>query len=215
MFSYRPITVLCCLTLVLALPKAEAQLTGHYAGAPLPRFINSLQSLGFNNATDVALGDFDGDGDLDALVTNLSNEANEVWLNQGGTQSGAPGTFAANTESIGSSDAHGVALGDVDQDGDLDAVVANQDYGANTVWANDGAGNFEDRGAGDGELTPLPPVNANAFWRAGTHRHASRRDVFIPTPSRPAPRRVGWAGRSNRIVPAGDRVSTRSWPSPR
>ena len=31
----------------------------------------------------VTLGDLDGDGDLDAFVTNNANQPNKVWLNDG------------------------------------------------------------------------------------------------------------------------------------
>jgi hypothetical protein len=42
--------------------------------------------------------------------------------------------FVDSGQSLGSLDGYGVALGDVDGDGDLDAFVANS--GANKVWLN-------------------------------------------------------------------------------
>ncbi len=52
-------------------------------------FVDSAQSLGNNRVEDVALGDLDGDGDLDAFVANF-NESNHVWLNQSQLQDTPP-----------------------------------------------------------------------------------------------------------------------------
>ncbi len=112
------------------------------------------QALGTDSrTTGVALGDVDGDGDLDAFLTNLQLEPNRVWLNQGGLQAGSAGSFADSGQALGSTHSEGVALGDVDADGDLDAFVANSDpYNWNAVgtpnriWLNDGAGGFSDSG---------------------------------------------------------------------
>ena len=91
--------------------------------------------LGSANSRGVALGDVDGDGDLDAYVAN-NGAANVVWVNQGGVQAGTEGVFVAGA-GLGSALSLGVALGDVDGDGDLDAYVAN--FGAaNVVWVNQG-----------------------------------------------------------------------------
>jgi hypothetical protein len=76
----------------------------------------------------VALGDLDGDGDLDAFVAN--NGANTVWRNDGSA------AFTSTGQSIGASDSRDVALGDVDADGDLDAFVANGGLQPNKVWLN-------------------------------------------------------------------------------
>ncbi len=93
---------------------------------------------GAADSTDVALGDIDGDGDLDALVANDSSQAETVWLNNGS------GTFSAHlsTPSFGAGNSQAVDLGDIDGDGDLDAVVANALLEAQTVWLNNGSGDF-------------------------------------------------------------------------
>jgi hypothetical protein len=96
------------------------------------------QALGNSYSQDVALGDLDGDGDLDAWVANANNQANRVWINQGGVQGGIPGTYADTGQALGNSGSFNVALGDLDGDGDLDAWVANCCRQANRVWINQG-----------------------------------------------------------------------------
>jgi len=83
----------------------------------------------------IALGDVDGDGDLDAFVGNYGQ--NRLYLNDG------TGIFTDATAQIPmDGDAtSAVALGDVDGDGDLDAFLGNH-YNGNRLYLNDGAGVF-------------------------------------------------------------------------
>ncbi|MFC2043793.1 FG-GAP-like repeat-containing protein [Chloroflexota bacterium] len=108
-------------------------------------FKDSGQTLGTLASLGVALGDVDGDGDLDAFMANYG-QANKVWLND------SSGDFSDSGQSLGSSDSESVALGDVDGDGDLDAFVANPGQ-SNRVWMNDGIGNFTDGGQPLGSST--------------------------------------------------------------
>jgi len=94
--------------------------------------------------TSVALGDVDGDGDLDALVGNLGQQ-NRLYLN-GGNGIFADAT-ATNLPAL-LDDTRAVALGDVDGDGDLDALIGNHLPG-NRLYLNDGAGVFTDATATD------------------------------------------------------------------
>ena len=105
------------------------------------RYTNSGRTLGDNNSFFVALGDLDGDGDLDAWVANLG-EPNRVWLNDGA------GVFTDSGQTLGAAKSKSVALGDLDGDGDLDAWVANSSFGENPsrVWLNDGSGTYVDSG---------------------------------------------------------------------
>ena len=95
-------------------------------------------SFGTGASYGLATGDVDGDGDLDAVVTKSSDQPETVWLNDGA------GYFAPHptTPSFGAGDSYGVALGDLDGDGDLDVVVANSVDQPQTSWLNDGMGNF-------------------------------------------------------------------------
>jgi hypothetical protein len=94
----------------------------------------------------LALGDVDGDGDLDLLTANLGNSVS-VRLNQGGAQGGTAGTFAppaTNANITVGSAPRSIVLGDVDADGDLDALVGNAGTNAVSVslLKNSGTGSF-------------------------------------------------------------------------
>lgn len=84
----------------------------------------------------VALGDIDGDGDLDALVAALPHS--RLFLNSGA------GTFAdmTTTHLPGVVASQAIALGDVDGDGDLDAFLGA--YGQGRLYLNGGVGVFAD-----------------------------------------------------------------------
>ncbi len=118
---------------------------------------NQGPSVGSNPTGAVALGDLDGDGDLDAFVGNR-NFPNEVWLNQSGAQGGIAGLFSKTKVVGGNSDRLSVALGDLDNDGDLDTFVGN--LGPNKVWLNQNIGLTRFSVA---TARPVPTDNANFY----------------------------------------------------
>ncbi|MEL6652074.1 MAG: FG-GAP-like repeat-containing protein, partial [Bacteroidota bacterium] len=91
------------------------------------------------NSLGASWGDYDNDGDLDLYVTNASNQKNFFYLNQG------DGSFLKDTSSIVVNEpghSFGSSWGDVDNDGDLDLFVVNDNGNPNRLYLNEGNGNF-------------------------------------------------------------------------
>ena len=106
---------------------------------PGGQFFDSAQRLGDEGMPSVALGDLDGDGDLDALAVE-TNQGALVWRNNGN------GYFTAAAESFGGSRVVMARIADLDGDHDLDAILVGLGS-ANSVWINDGYGLFTRRAA--------------------------------------------------------------------
>lgn len=170
----------------------------------LGRQMTTLADLEGLAVPDAALGDLDGDGHLDlfAAVTAPSegqnrNPADRVLFNDG------DGNFIDSMQRLGDRDSTAVSLGDLDGDGDLDALVGHPS-GA-LVWINQGgvqggeAGTFVtalpalDSGPvqtvlladfdGDGDLDVLLGERrwATIWWNDGLAQFTKSRQRFFYT----------------------------------
>ncbi len=113
-------------------------------------------ALAGNEIIGIASGDVDRDGDFDLLVVSRAARALWVFLNDGAgrfvrTDVPVPGVGRFRRTS---GFAQGLNLGDIDDDGDLDLVMATDDYVGSSetvghlIFINDGSGGFtEESGA--------------------------------------------------------------------
>lgn len=104
------------------------------SGQPAAASVAALDGLVLRDA---ALGDLDGDGDLDLFAAVMAapegqnaDSADRVLWNDGA------GQFSDSGQRLGHVDSTAVSLADVDRDGDLDALVGHAS-GA-TLWLNEG-----------------------------------------------------------------------------
>jgi hypothetical protein len=136
----------------------------------------------------IAWGDYDGDGDLDLLVTGLTSAstagvpATRLYRNDGGV-------FTSVAHPFPDCSSGAVAWGDYDNDGDLDVVITGSGSSGlvAAIWRNDGVGNFTDAGANlpgtdlgsvawgdydnDGDLDLLFGGNSNAGFITRVYRN--------------------------------------------
>ena len=93
-----------------------------------------------HDSEDIAVADFDADGDLDIIFVSEDDQTNEYYLNNGAA------VFSSVNERIpvrGTSNS--VETADLNQDGAPDLIIGNQ--GQNVILINDGRGYFQDETA--------------------------------------------------------------------
>lgn len=109
-------------------------------GPALPAFDQwSTFCQGVEHTTSIALGDLDKDGDLDLLFGNGRHLEETDWIY---SNNGHGGFYARRALGTEADPTYGIALGDLDGDGALDVVVANDAGDPSVSYRNDGRGNF-------------------------------------------------------------------------
>ena len=170
-----PLALLCAAALASATPAQQPP------PPPKVRFVDATANSGiqFRNTCGAEAGskgwlsesmgsgagwlDYDGDGNLDLYLVNGSaydrdpgkGEPNRLYRGDG------EGRFSDVTERAGVGDrgwGYGVAVGDVDNDGDPDLYVTNQQD--NVLYRNDGNGTFTDITASAGVESPVWSTSA-------------------------------------------------------
>lgn len=106
-------------------------------------------------ALGVSTADYNRDGWIDLYVAN-DETPNQLWINQrnGTFKDEAPLAGAAVSGEGRPQASMGVDAGDYDGDGDDDLVMDNLTGEGNTLYRNDGSGNFEDVSLASGVQTP-------------------------------------------------------------
>jgi Flp pilus assembly protein TadD len=109
---------------------------------------------GVDDARDVVFGDFDGDGRIDIFITN--EQGSDVLFHNGGAQRFSDATSASGLATRGGSGA--AAVGDYNNDGFLDLVVASANGGEPALWLNKGNGTFTRDGRSSAALRALRSI---------------------------------------------------------
>ncbi len=145
---------------------ASAQLADLQPGRNFP---TAAAAFGGGRSENVDIGDCDNDGDFDVIIANGGDggsQANEIYINNGGTQGGTQGTFSNGTgarfSGVPNDRSRDIEFADFDADCDLDIYVSNRGSTAeggqpSRAYINQGGMQFGTIG--------FYAEDTNTFWR--------------------------------------------------
>lgn len=147
------------------------------------RFVDVSLAAGlgaaFGNGLGVTTADFDNDGRTDLYVANDGTD-NQLWFNRGNGRFENRALLAgAAVNADGRAEAGmGVLAADFDHDGDEDLLLTHNTAETNTLYLNDGKGNFLDATNRLGLGAPsLPYTGFGLAW--ADFDHDGRLDAFV------------------------------------
>ncbi|PSQ68884.1 MAG: hypothetical protein BRD26_07370, partial [Bacteroidetes bacterium QH_1_64_81] len=134
-------------TEVLTRRRAQQSVPASLTNTPANLFTRAGAGLTGVQEGSSTLGDVDGDGTLDLVITGWdgSNETTTLYLGDGS------GGFSEANAGLTGVERGSSTLGDVDGDGNLDLVITGQDQNDNrttTLYLGDGSGSFNEANAG-------------------------------------------------------------------
>jgi hypothetical protein len=131
------------------------------------------------NGLGVACGDFDGNGWPDIFVAN-DMQPNQLWLNDGAGHFEDGGLLHGCALARGGFPEAGMGLQavDLEPDGDLDLLISHLRNQKNTLYLNDGRGNFDDMSGALGFALPSLPYTGFGLGFADFD-HDTALEVFI------------------------------------
>ncbi|MES2389690.1 MAG: FG-GAP-like repeat-containing protein [Bacteroidota bacterium] len=106
-------------------------------------------------------GDYDNDGDLDIAIGGLNTSSTPAVRN-GKTYSNQGGVFTESATGFGSASWSSIAFGDIDNDGDLDAMVNHSTGGGTTQYTTGITGIYSNSGGLVANTKPGAPTSVTA-----------------------------------------------------
>ena len=136
---------------IVLLRGAQAPLVMLNAGGAFTALDGAIAVTDGHRLSGPVLGDLDGDGDLDLFVGGLENDGARLFRGDG-TGRFVDATPDSGLDAMDARNTISAALGDYDEDGDLDLLLAHwgtartgaADEATGTLWRNDGGLRFTD-----------------------------------------------------------------------